>query len=504
MLLRRVAQNDRVACLGAFLTNIAEPLAHHARARAGHPAIISGERVIYYRDLDSMVRRTASHLMSFGLVQGDVVGVALRDSVEHLVILFALARAGMVMLPLDWRWTAVEQQRIVAHFNAKLVLVEPVAEPLQRVPCTIVNESWYAAVDVCSGLGEFPRGDGPLLMSLSSGTTGRPKGPRLSHSQFLRRFWGHWINLGFNSEDRFMASTPFYYGGGRTFAMLMLYSGGTVVLFPPPYEPEQLCAAIAEHQASAIFLVPTLLRRLLTLSDELLTPMRSMRLVLSSGAALHPDERRQMRGRICPGFVEYYSSTEGGGVSYLTSHDPERYDRSVGRPVFAVDVQCVDEEHEPLPPGEIGRIRYRGPAVADGFWNDPEASNEAFRDGWFYPGDLGSMDLDGYLYLKGRAKDMIIRGGINIYPAEIEALLQSHPAVHECAVVGWPSREFNEEVAAFVMLNREVAPAELQELCRAQLARYKIPREIFIIDGFPRNALGKVVKASLAAKLPPL
>ncbi len=172
--------------------------------------------------------------------------------------------------------------------------------------------------------------------------------------------------------------------------------------------------------------------------------------------------------------------------------------------MFGVEVQCVDEEPRPLPAGKVGRIRYRGPAVADGFWNDPAASREAFRDGWWSPGDLGMLDESGYLYLKGRAKDMIIRGGVNIYPGEIEAALQSHPAVADSAVVGWPSREFNEEVAAFVILKGAATSAELRDLCRKALAPYKVPREVFVVADFPRNALGKVIKADLSSKLSPL
>lgn len=481
--------------------NITNPLEHHARAFVDRSAIVHDERVIAYRDLDSLVRRSASHLYSLGLAPGDVAGVALRDSIEHLVMLCALARAGIVILPLDWRWTVVEQQSVAAHFGARRVLVEPGVPHPAAPPCTEIDDLWHERVARADAGGEFASGDLPLLMSLSSGTTGRPKGPRIKHSQFLARFRVMWVNLGFTSQDRFLSATPLYYGGGRTFALLMLHSGGTVFMFPPPYEPEQLCEAVARLRISALFLVPTLLRRLLALPDETLALLRSLRLLVSSGSALHPEERRIIRARICPGFIEYYSSTEGGGVSFLTAEDPDRFGASVGRPVFAVDVQCVDENHHPLPAGEVGRVRYRGPAVADGFWNDAEASKEAFRDGWFYPGDLGMLDEHGYLYLKGRSKDMIIRGGINIYPAEVEAVLQGHASVADSAVVGWPSREFNEEVAAFVILKGAATPAELRQLCRERLASYKVPREVFIVNDFPRNALGKVIKADLSAKL---
>jgi acyl-CoA synthetase (AMP-forming)/AMP-acid ligase II len=483
--------------------NITETFAHHARAVPDRPAIVHGDRVLLFRDLDPLVSRTAAHLYSLGLAPGDVAGVALKDSIEHLVILAAMARAGIVILPLDWRWTPVEQERVIAHFGAKRVLMEPGRPAPQNCSCLSISDDFFKLVERQDAQQQFPEGDLPLLMSLSSGTTGRPKGPRIRHSQFLARYRVFWINLGFHSQDRFLSATPFYYGGGRTFPLMMLYSGGTVVMLPPPYEPGELCAAIAQHRITSLFLVPTLIRRLLTLPAEQLAPVRSLRLLLSSGSALHAEERRALRA-LCPGFVEYYSSTEGGGVSYLTAADPEAFSASVGRPVFGVEVQCVDESHVPLPAGGIGRIRYRGPAVADGFWNDPEASRESFRDGWWYPGDLGMLDESGYLHLKGRAKDMIIRGGVNIYPGEIEAALQSHPAVVDSAVVGWPSKEFNEEVAAFVILKGQATPAELRDLCRESLAPYKVPREVFVVQDFPRNALGKVIKADLSAGLAPL
>lgn len=485
--------------------NLAAPLAHHARSRGEHPAIVHGERVLRYGELDALVRRTAGHLYDLGLAPGEAVALALRDSVDHIVLLMALARAGIVIVPLDWRWTAEEQARVARHFGAAAVLVEPDRPRPEGLRCVPLDAAWQAAIARANPERAFPEGaDLPLCMSLSSGTTGRPKGPRHLHAHFLARFRVFWVNLGFNAQDRYVSATPLYFGGGRGFAMLVLHMGATLHLFPPPYEPAALCEEIARTRASAVFLVPTLIRRLLALPDEQVAPLKSLRLLLSSGSALHADERREIRRRLCRGFIEYYSSTEGGGVSYLTAEDPPRFDESVGRPVFAVEVQCVDESHRPLPPGEIGRIRYRGPGAATSYWNDPEASREAFHDGWFYPGDLGMQDEHGYLYIKGRAKDMIIRGGINIYPAEVEAVLQSHPAVADSAVVGWPSREFNEEVAAFVILKERVAAEELRALCRSRLAPYKVPKDVFVVEDFPRNTLGKVIKAQLSGRLPQL
>ena len=480
---------------------IDQPLFHHARARSSHPAIIFGTEVITYAELNDRVSRTASHLSAIGVKREDAVALALSDSVDHVVLLLAVARSGAVLLPLDWRWTAEEQLRVAEHFQARLALVEPHSAPLQGVRTVAVDDEWRRAVEACPVAADYPSGDGPLLMSLSSGTTGRPKGPRLLHSQLQSRFLVAWINLGFNSQDRFLCATPLYYGGGRSFTMSVLYSGGTLVLFPPPHGPDKLCEEAARVDATGMFLVPTLLRRLLALDDESLVPMQAMRFVISSGSVLHPAERHTIRTRICRRFIQYYASTEGGGVSYLMADEPEKYDESVGRPVFGVDVECVGENDRPLLPGEVGRVRYRGPGVADGFFNDPEASKDSFRDGWYYPGDLGLVDDDGYLYLKGRDKDVIVRGGINIYPAEIEALLLEHPDVRETAVVGWPSREFNEEIAAFVIVDGPASESDLLQYCRENLARYKWPREVFRVETLPRSSLGKILKNRLSEGL---
>src|SRR5258706_2577558 len=360
--------------------NITETFAPHARAVPDRPAIVHAERTVLYRDMDALVSRTAAHLYSLGLAPGDVVGVALKDSIEHLLILAGMARAGIVILPLDWRWTPAEQERVVAHFGAKLVLMEQGRPTLSNCACLLIEKDFLSEIQKQKTEHRFPDGDLPLLMSLSSGTTGRPKGPRIRHSQFLARYRVFWINLGFNSQDRFLSATPFYYGGGRTFPLTMLYSGGTVFMLPPPYEPQALCAAIEQYRLTSIFLVPTLIRRLLTLPHAQLALVRSLRLLLSSGSALHAEERFMLRA-LCPGFVEYYSSTEVGVLSYLSTPNPAKFIKSVRRPAIGVEVQCVDEEHRTLPAGKTGRIRYRGPAGADGFGNDPEASREAFRDG---------------------------------------------------------------------------------------------------------------------------
>jgi acyl-CoA synthetase (AMP-forming)/AMP-acid ligase II len=177
---------------------------------------------------------------------------------------------------------------------------------------------------------------------------------------------------------------------------------------------------------------------------------------------------------------------------------------SVGQVVFGAEVEVVDEHHQQVAPGVVGAVRYRGGSVAESFYCNPQDSAAAFRDGWYYPGDLGRFDDDGFLYLTGRSKEMIIRGGINIYPAEIEHALIAHPAVVEAAVVGWPSRERGEEIAAFVVCRKTISADQLLEACRQVLAPYKIPKAIFIVDELPKSSLGKIVKPRLVERLQPL
>lgn len=487
--------------------NLADALAHHARARLDRAAVLHGDRVLRYRELDMLVRRWAAHLRALGVQTGAVLGIALGDTPEHLLALYASARLGAIALPIDHRWTDAEKHAVATRFGAVRTLVPPGAM-VAGTACVEVDAAFLRDVDATSADQPFPTGEPcaamPLLVSLSSGTTGRPKGPRVTHGQFLRRFWTHWIDLGLNANDVYVSATPLYFGGGRTFAMSQLFAGGTVVLFPPPYAPQALAAEVARRGATSLFLVPTLLRRLLDLSPEEVAPLRALRLLLSSGAPLFAAERLAIRENLCAGFHEYYASTEGGGISLLRPEDMASHGESVGRPVFGVEVAILDPEGRHLPPGELGRLAYRGPGVASGFFEDPAADAEAFIDGWFLPGDLAMLDADGYVTLRGRSKDVIIRGGINIYPVEIEATLGAHPAVADAAVVAWPAQERGEEIAAFVAARAPVTEEELRAYCAGRLAPYKMPRAIFMIDELPKNAAGKVVKADLIRRLPTL
>jgi len=473
--------------------NLAGYLAYHALGRPRHPAIIEAERTIAHAELDLLVRRAAGWLRGQGIGPGSLVGLRLADHAAHLIHLLALARLGAVALPLDWRWTRAEVERVTERFAPRLVLGEAQGELLSDTYQVAPGRIWEdAAPDSAPPFGDA---DTKLLISLSSGTTGVPRGPTVTHGEMLARFMTQWVSLGFNGADRYLCATPLYFGAGRSFCLSHLVAGATVCLLPPPVESGALLEAVARWQPSVMFLVPTQLRRLLELATGSAPLLGALRVLVSSGAALHADERDAVLARLTPNLFDYYASTEGGGISVLPPADQRAHAGSVGRPAFAVEVQVVDDDERPLPPGAVGRLRYRGPGVA------AERGDGARRpDGWFYPGDLAALDQEGFLVLKGRAVDVIIRGGVNIYPGEIEQVLLAHPGVREAAVVGQPSRARGEEVAAFVVAEA-VSEGALHRHCEARLAPYKRPRTIFMLDELPKSGLGKILKDRLAATL---
>ena len=485
--------------------NIAGVLANHARRRPSHPAIVSAEGTVRYGELDLLVRQRAAFLMKLGVGPGDVVGVCLRDRAEHVLLLYAIAAVGAAILPLDWRWTVEEKIRIAKFFEADHVLHEaddPIADSVNGVA---IEPSWQDRLADLDPLSELTEArDRPLVISLSSGTTGTPKGPAISQSHMLNRFMIYIVSLGFHERDRYLAVLPLYFGGGRGFAMCALYCGATVKLLAPPISADALAAEARAWRPSMMLLVPTLLRRLLALPASSGPLPASLRILITTGAMLHPDERQQVLRRLSPKLVNFYGCTEGGGLSLLLPEHRGAAAESVGQPVFGTDLEIVDQSNLLVTTGSVGRIRYRGPGVAIGFYKNPAASAEAFADGWFYPGDLGRLDEDGFLYLAGRAKDMIVRGGVNVYPEEIEQVLCGHASVSDAAVVAWPSPDLGEEIAAYAVVAGDVEEAVLLDHCRTHLAPYKVPRAVFFIEELPRSSVGKVRKNELVRALPDL
>lgn len=425
----------------------------------------------------------AGWLDTQGVARGTRIAVALPETVDHVLLHFAIAAVGAVLVPIDHRATPSEQNRLAAAFGASRIVSPCNAEGRVAIP-DVLPEAAPAQL--------APDGDNDWLVSLSSGSTGEPKGALVTHHQMRERFVTQWRSLGLSGADRFALATPLCFGAGRSFALSTLAAGGTLVLLPPPMTPEALVAAIQTSAATATFLVPTLLRRL-PAGREGAPLLPGLRRLIVSGEPMAADEARRFRSTISAGLTGYYASSEGGGISVLDAVDVAAHADSVGRAAHGVEVEIVSEAGHTVTPGTVGRLRYRGPGVTTRTVD--AAGRVTDNDGWFYPGDLASRDAEGYLRLAGRSKDVIVRGGINIYPAEIEHRIAELPAVHEVAVVGVATPDRGEAVHAFVV--GDVAETDLQAHCRTHLAPYKQPEVWHQLGALPRTAADKIDKNQL-------
>lgn len=274
--------------------NIADAIFHNARRRPTHAAIIEDEQTVTYAQLAELVFKTAGHLQDGGIKAGDIVGNALGDTADHLIVQLSIAWLGAIILPMDLRWTSEEKRRIATHFGAKLVVVQAGEPAISGVATIATDAAWHASVAAHNGKCDFVRRrDQPLLLSLSSGTTGEPKGPMVTHGHTLSRLFIYAFSLTFNEADRFITATPLYFGAARYMTLAYLFMGATIVIFSAPYEPENLAQAVNEQRITSLFLVPTLLRRLLELPKTTLPLMPGLRLLVSSGSSLYPEERRK-------------------------------------------------------------------------------------------------------------------------------------------------------------------------------------------------------------------
>ncbi|MGI9229151.1 MAG: class I adenylate-forming enzyme family protein [Gammaproteobacteria bacterium] len=479
--------------------NICSLLQGHATDQADKIALRQGQTSIEYGELWRRVEACAACLYQAGVRPGHRVALSLADHQLHLILHYALPRIGAVILPIDHRWSSREKSAALHAFSAHCIVVDKPDETLNAFTQLSAGPDWYA--EDSSDLPDIQTvSDEMLLISLSSGTTGRPKGALISHQQMYQRFVSQWETLGFNPEDRFIAATPLFFGAGRSFAMSFLAIGAELVLFPPPYEPEALVETINNSRANCIFLVPTLLRRLLPLAgDGKLLP--GIDKLVVSGAALYPEEAVAVREKISSGLLGYYASSEGGGISVLQTAEFAEYGHTAGRATFRTEIQIVDADGNEVAVGETGRLRYRGPGVATVFIDSDGQESGGDDDGWFAPGDLACKLESGHIVLRGRDKEVIIRGGVNIYPAEIEAVLMQHDAVVEAAVLGEPSATLGEDIAAFVVTGTTVSDAEMTRHCQQNMAPYKLPRRFVFSDTLPKKTSGKIDKQALQAQL---
>jgi acyl-CoA synthetase (AMP-forming)/AMP-acid ligase II len=481
--------------------NLAEVIAHHAATRPDVVAMVDGWREVTYRELDRQIRLGGAHLRSLDIQAGDAVAVCLKDTADHVIAFLSAARLGAVAVPIDWRALPNERARIAQGFGAKLALLEPGAGRVAGVPSLAVDASWRAQVEQQRGEQDFPGdADAPLMIGLTSGTTGAVKGMVVTHRQMHARAKPFDDILG-NRPHRYLSASPLAFSAGRNYCLTHIIKGHTVILHPSLFTAEEYVEAINRNQATGGFVVPTVIRWLLDLPAGSGPLLPHVEVLMCGGAPLCADEKRATLSRITRNFYEFYGTVATGPISFLQPREMAEHADSAGRPAPLWELAVVDDDDRPVEPGTTGRLRVRGPALASGLLGASAGDNEGFRDGWYYTGDLVALDEAGFLHLRGRATDVILRGGSNIHPDEIEAVLVEHPAVKEAAVVGRPSPQLGEEVVALVVLRGDLEAEALIDHCRKRLTAFKVPCEIILVADLPRTSFGKIDRKQLRSRL---
>ncbi len=501
---------------------------HASAARAPQSlAVRCGDRELVYGQLDDRVRRVSrAATRDLQLAVGDRVAILAPNCLEYPEIICGLTDVGAIVATLNPRGNAGEVAASCRDSGARAIFVHGSLEKVARDAVAATTgvktveriivlgpeyERWLTAVDM-AGPFALPDFDDtqPFSLVYSSGTTGEPKGILLSHRSRVLTFQAMAAEYGcFGPHDRFYALAPLAHGAGFAFAMAGLFFGGFVEI-ESKFEPTLLLQRLADGRFNGVFMVPTHFQALFSLPVETLDKYRghatALRAIISNAAALPQRLKQYIVEYFGPQLLhESYGSTEAGIVSNLRPADQLRTQQSVGRAFAANEIRLLDDAGQVVANGEIGELYSRSPYLFSGYWNKPQATEDCGRaEGWVSAGDLARFDEQGFLYIVDRKKDMVISGGINIYPKEIEIALERHPEVAEASVVGVPDVRWGERLRAFVVLKPQADPssalaAEILEFCRGQLSSYKAPRELGFLAAIPRNATGKVLKRELRA-----
>jgi long-chain acyl-CoA synthetase len=475
-------------------------------------ALICGERKLTYGQLVNRIDRVAALAQHhFGLRRGDCAAIVAGNCLEYIEIVDGLSDAGVAAATPNPRQTAAELSFILNDCGARVAFVTPETEPLVRAAdcptlkhVVVIGPPYEALLRQTRPSGDLPPVDewDAFAIPYTSGTTGKPRGVTLPHrSRVLVGFCMASEYGCYSPDDHYLAIAPLFHGAGFSFAHAAVFFGGSCEILPS-FDPEITIRKLHESGAAGTFMVPTHFHAIFALEKPIRDRWRGVALkALVSNAAPLPQHTKEL-------IVEYfgdgilhetYGSTEGGIVTNLRPPDQLRKQQCVGRPFLMNQVRLLGEDGAPVPRGEVGELYNNSPCLFLGYWNQPDATAAAMRDGWFSAGDLARMDDEGYFFLVDRKKDMYISGGVNVYPREIEEFLFRLPGVKEAAVVGVPDDYWGESGKAFVVLKSgaSLAADDVIAACRRNFAGYKVPRQVVFADALPRNAAGKVLKTDL-------
>ena len=501
--------------------NLSVVLRESARLNPDKTAIIAEDQKITYAELDHASNIVAGNLVLSGIAPGDAVGLQLPNIPEFAMVFYGILKAGAVAIPMNILNKAPEITYFLKDAGAKaLITISDFAEEGVRgaelagvEKIFVLGEANKADLQIeircfdellkpVEGRATYVQrdpGDTAVLL-YTSGTTGQPKGVELTHFQLYMNARAHVQGFEMNSDTVIISVMPLFHTLGLSGILnSTLSEGGTVVLIKR-FDVVKVYEAIQEHKATLIHGVPTMYHELLHHPRAKEFDTSSLKVCGSAGAAIASELLDRIQNEFGVVVLEAYGLTESGPLATMNRRGRSK-PYSIGTPLWGVEVEIWDENLQRMPPGRenIGEFVIRGHNTMRGYLNKPQATEDAFLGGWLHTGDLGYQDEDGFFFIVDRKKEMIIRGGYNVYPREIEEVLYKHPAISEAAVIGIPNEKLGEEVKAFVTMKPGVSatPQELIEFVKSQVAAYKYPRVLEIIERLPKSATGKILKKML-------
>ncbi|WP_075981836.1 o-succinylbenzoate--CoA ligase [Bacillus massilinigeriensis] len=492
------------------MKGIAYWIEKHAEINPNRIAIISETEEISYKELNGKINQTVAILVQNLRVQkGDRIAILSQNRVEYILLLFAIAKIQCVAVPLNIRLTENELVYQLNDSGTTLLFAE---EPLYSLGISLKKktpiqnvveiEALSNEVQQLSYAFDEINEDEPYIICYTSGTTGKPKGAVLTQSNMFWNAINNAIPLDLTSNDRSIVLLPlFHIGGIGLFAFPTIFVGGTVVI-PGKFDPEKVLAMIEQYQVTIVMGVPSIHHSLLNSPTFEKTNLKSVRWFYNGGA---PCPHSIIKAFLDGGFLfgQGFGMTETSPTVFLLlKEDARRKIGSIGKPALYCEFMLVDTLGNQVGTGEVGELIVRGPNVMKEYWQNPEATKETIKDGWLYTGDLAYTDEEGFVFIAGRKKEMIISGGENIYPLEVEQVIGKLDEVSECAVVGTPDNYWGEVPVAFVVLKdgHVLKEDDITEHCKRFLGKYKVPKRVQFLNELPKNATGKIQKTLLAIK----
>jgi long-chain acyl-CoA synthetase len=487
-------------------------LSRSALEHPSWPAVAYGARVVAtYGELAERAARVAGALRKFGLSPGDRVAIISKNCPDYLALLYGIWHAGLAAVPANAKLHGAELAYILDHSGARVCFASDGidADIAAHAPASLerlitIGSIEYTALFTADAMDLMPRDGGDLAwLFYTSGTTGRPKGAMLTYRNLAAASDAYANEVDpISPGDAIIHAAPMSHGSGLYIMAHVARRGVQVVPESGGFEPEEVFDLFGRWPRASMFAAPTMIKRLVDCPAD--CRAENIRTLIWGGAPMYVEDALHALDRFGPRLAQIYGQGEAP-MTITTLSKAEIADRdhprwrerlaSAGKRYSSVEVKIADADDASLPPGETGEILCRGNVVMAGYWRNEEASAASLRGGWLHTGDVGTLDDEGYLYLKDRSKDLIISGGSNIYPREVEEVLLTHPDVREVSVIGRPDREWGETVVAYVV--GPAAPAELDALCLSHIARFKRPKDYVFVDALPKNNYGKILKTEL-------